>query len=99
MNTSLVKFLLSVILAVLAAGSSAGQASSLKISTEAEIKPDIALAPCNDKDRLAAVKSLFERMGAPEDSIRIEKLGKVENLVVTKEGQNGRDGRRRSALR
>lgn len=53
-------------------------------STEAELKKEVANAPCKNDDRLAAVRTLFSKMGVAEAEITIEKLGKVENLVVTK---------------
>lgn len=58
------------------------------ISTEAEMKNDMALAPCKDKERLEAVKNLFIKMGAGVDEINIEKHKNVENLTVTLKGKS-----------
>lgn len=63
------------------------QEQIVRFSTEEEIKADVALVPCKDKERLAAVKSLFAKMGANEAEIKIEKLKSAENLVVTKKGK------------
>ena len=68
-------------------GYSTAQKAGIKISTEEEIKSDVSLVPCKDKERLAAVKSLFIKNGATEPDITIEKLKDVENLIVTKKGK------------
>lgn len=70
-------------------GNGAAQEVSVKLASEAEITSDVSLAPCNDKDRFAAVKSLFIKSGASESDIAVDKLKKVENLVVTKKGKTG----------
>lgn len=62
------------------------QDSSLKISTPEQIKEDFAAVPCEDRDRLAAVKSLFERAGVSPSEVTIDKHKRVENLVVTIKG-------------
>ncbi len=59
----------------------------INVSTEEEIKENINLAPCKDKERLEAVKNLFLKMGASDSEIKIEKLKSVENLIVTKKGE------------
>lgn len=63
------------------------QDNKIKFSTAEEIKQQIGLAPCKDKERLAAVKNLFLEMGAAESGIKIEKLKSAENFVVTKKGK------------
>jgi Iap family predicted aminopeptidase len=62
-------------------------AQSAKISTEEEIKNDIAANVCKNSERLDAVKKLFLKLGASEADIKIEKIKDVENLVVTKKGK------------
>src|SRR5689334_19213042 len=52
------------------------------LSSEAQIAEDFTTVPCRQKDRLPAVRALFEKMGAPADAIAIEKRNGVENLVV-----------------
>jgi len=83
MNITHTKVLLVLFITIFGTCFSSGQ---VKVSTEPDIKPDLALAPCENKDRLTAAKALFERIGAKTGDINIEQLGKVENLVVTKKG-------------
>jgi len=67
---------------------SSAQQSKINLSTEAEIKADMELAPCKGrKERREEVKKLFLKMGAPESDIVFEKLDDVENVVVTKKGK------------
>ena len=53
-----------------------------KLSSPEDIEKEFATVPCEDKDRLAAVKALFEKAGAPADAIRIDTNDDVENHVV-----------------
>jgi len=62
------------------------QDSDFKISTLEQIKEDFVTVPCADKDRLGAVKSLFERAGVPPSEITSDKHKSVENIVVTIKG-------------
>jgi Iap family predicted aminopeptidase len=62
------------------------QLSFPRISTEEEISAEFATVPCKNKDRLAAVKALFEKMGAKPDEVTIEKYGGVENIFLRKAG-------------
>jgi len=64
------------------------QTSSLKISSPAQIQADFGTVPCEDKERLSAVRSLFERAGVPASEIRIDRYKSVENLVVIKKGES-----------
>ena len=59
-----------------------------KLPTLEDIKKDVDAVPCDNKDRLAAVKSLFERAGAAAGDIKIDKYDDVENLVVVKKGES-----------
>jgi Iap family predicted aminopeptidase len=61
--------------------------SKLRISTEEELKDHLTAAPCANKERIDGVHKLFRGMGASEKDIKVEKLGDVENLVVTKPGK------------
>jgi Zn-dependent M28 family amino/carboxypeptidase len=63
------------------------QNSSVKVSSPEQIKEDFGTVPCEDKERLAAVKSLFERAGVPSSDVTIDKYKDVENLVVIKKGE------------
>lgn len=64
------------------------QTSSLKISSPEQIQADFAKVPCEDKERLTAVQSLFERAGVPASEIRIDRYKSVENLAVIKKGES-----------
>ena len=59
-----------------------------KVSTPEDMARDFAAVPCEDKDRLAAVRALYERAGAPLSDITIDRHEHVENLVVTKKGES-----------
>ena len=60
--------------------------SSPVFSSPDEIKAEFETVPCKNGDRQAAVKAFFERMGALETEIKVEKFGGVENVVVRKAG-------------
>ncbi len=64
-----------------------GQKETGKFSAEDDIKQDLKLNVCENKERLDAVKNLFKKMGASEEEIKIEKYKNVENLVVVKKGK------------
>ncbi len=49
----------------IAAIPTSAQELNFKVSTPEEIKEDFSTVPCEDKKRLEAVKSLFERAGVP----------------------------------
>jgi putative aminopeptidase FrvX len=57
-----------------------------RISTSEEVKAEFDSVPCKNQDRLNAVKSLFEKMGAKPEEITVEKLKRTENVVVRKPG-------------
>ena len=75
---------------LLAAGCPAAQEPATnvatKVSTPEDIAKDFAAVPCDDKDRLAAVRALYERAGAPAADITLDQHDNVENLVVVKKG-------------
>src|ERR1043166_2412111 len=56
------------------------------LSTEDDIRADVALAPCKNSDRLAAAEKLFRDKGATDADIQIVEAKKTKNLVVTKKG-------------
>ncbi len=62
-------------------------APAARISTEDELKDDLKAGPCKGEERLAAVKSLFMRMGAPVEEIKIEKFKDIQNVVIVKKGK------------
>jgi len=58
----------------------------VRISSPDEIKAEFDSVPCKNKERLNAVKALFERMGASPSDIQVEKSGGAENVVIRKPG-------------
>lgn len=60
-----------------------------RISAREEIKSEFDSVPCKNGDRLKAVKSLFEKMGAKPEEITIEKGRGIENVIVRKSAANG----------
>jgi Zn-dependent M28 family amino/carboxypeptidase len=66
----------------------AATATAARLSTVEQIKDDFAAVPCRDGERLAAVEALFEKAGAPESDVSVEKYKGVENLVVVKRGES-----------
>ena len=86
-NTKIYK-LIPVILCLLQIASGLyAQQSKAQYATEEEIKSDILLAPCEDKERLEAVKKLFIKSGAKNADLKIENYKDVENLIITKKGK------------
>src|SRR5215468_6842166 len=63
-------------------------ASKLRISIPEEIRSEFDSVPCKNGDRLKAVKSLFEKMGAKTEEITVEKVRGVENVVIRKAAVN-----------
>ena len=64
------------------------QGAASKVSTPEDMAKDFAAVPCDDKDRLAAVRALYERAGAPASDITLDQHENVENLVVVKKGES-----------
>lgn len=59
-----------------------------KVSGLEDFQNAFGAVPCEDGERLAAVKSLFEQAGASASDIAIDKYDEVENLVVVKRGES-----------
>jgi Zn-dependent M28 family amino/carboxypeptidase len=83
---ALVCLFLAVVSASLAATRSAAGQEGLRLSTLEEVGAEFKSVPCKNKERQAAARALFERMGAPAADISIEKYRGVENLVLVKKG-------------
>lgn len=83
-----VRSVLAALLFLVAAIPTSAQERTFKLSTPEEIKEDFNAVPCEDKKRLEAVKSLFERAGVPSSEVAIEKYKDVENFVLTRKGQS-----------
>jgi Zn-dependent M28 family amino/carboxypeptidase len=64
----------------------AQQQNTIIFSTPEQLKEEFNSVPCKDAERLTAVKTLFEKMGAAASDISIEKFKNVENLVIRKPG-------------
>lgn len=63
------------------------QQKSIRLSTEEDIRENLKTVRCKNSERLDAVKSLFQAMGAGEPDISIEKFDSgLQNLVVKKKG-------------
>ena len=69
----------------------AREPSDLRISTPEEIAQEFVSVPCENKDRLPAVRAMFARMGAQDADFRIDRFDDyngVENLVVVVPGES-----------
>jgi len=71
-----------------ALSSVSAQKPELKLSTPEGMKAELALAPCKNEARLAAVKTLFGEMGATESNSTVEKFKTAENFVIRKQGSS-----------
>lgn len=73
-------------LASSAGGTPAQVRTQATIASEAEIRDDLAKAPCNNKDRLDAVRALFFQLGATDTDVSVAAFKHTENLVATVKG-------------
>ena len=80
--------ILAVLFLLLATLPTGAQETGIKLSTVEEIKEDFTTVPCDDKKRLDAVKSLFERAGAASSDVTIDQHKDVVNFVLTKKGES-----------
>ena len=60
--------------------------NDIVISNQEQMKTEFDSVPCKDEDRLNAVRSLFEKMGAAQSEISVERYKNVENIIVRKQG-------------
>ncbi len=58
--------------------------NGIQLSTADEMRAEFDSVPCQNDERLNAVKALFERMGADPAEITIDKFKNVENVVIRK---------------
>jgi Zn-dependent M28 family amino/carboxypeptidase len=66
---------------------SGAQARKSAFSTPEQMMEDVKAVPCkSNSERLAGVKALFEKMGAPASAISVEKINNVENIIIRKPG-------------
>ena len=85
-NRTIERTILLVVFVLASAAALSVAAQAVRLSTEAEMVEHLMQAPCENKDRLDAVRELFVQAGADEADIRIDSFRNVENLVVTKKG-------------
>ena len=57
---------------------------SPSLATPEMIKSEFAAVPCRNEERIESAKVLFEKMGAPEADLKVEKYKRAVNLVVQK---------------
>jgi Zn-dependent M28 family amino/carboxypeptidase len=76
-----------LLLIALLASATLAQKKPLTLSSEDEIKADLKLVPCKNVDRLVAVRTLFEKKGAAEADITVDKMKDVQNVVFIKKGK------------
>jgi len=81
-------FVFSTLIALLSITGIAQETSRIAMSTEKEIKEDISVVPCKNKDRLEGVRKLFRKKGAREADIKVDDFKYVKNLVVEKRGNS-----------
>ena len=79
---------LAILIFFIAAVPTGAQEAAFKISSPEQIKEDFSTVPCEDKKRMEAVTSLFERAGLPSSEVTIDKYKDVENYVWTKKGES-----------
>ena len=87
------KLKLLFLLALLFVLTAAGQAQDpvIRVSTPEQIKAGFVKVPCENRERLTAVRTLFEQAGAPSADITIDHYKTVENLVVIKRGESAEE--------
>ena len=64
------------------------QDPGIKVSSPEQFKEEFSTVPCEDKKRLEAVRSLFERTGVASSDITIDAYKDVENVVLIKKGES-----------
>ncbi|MBX7220072.1 MAG: Zn-dependent exopeptidase M28 [Blastocatellia bacterium] len=62
------------------------EAGKISLSTTEQLAAEFENVPCANEDRLDAVRTLFQKMGASPAEMTIDRHGKVKNLVVCKPG-------------
>lgn len=80
-----------VTLAVTMSATAAAGTPDPRISRPEDFASAFASVPCDNKDRLAAVRALYESMGAQASDFRVDRFGEyggVENLVIVKPGES-----------
>jgi Zn-dependent M28 family amino/carboxypeptidase len=81
-----VKIFFASIITLILCVASFGQTAPAKVGL-ADITSEMQMHVCKNDERLDAAKSLFKRMGAADDDLKVEDFGKVQNLTITKKGR------------
>jgi hypothetical protein len=55
-----------------------------RLSSREELRAGFEAIPCKNKDRLAGVRALFEKLGAAPQDLNVQKIRSTENLVLRK---------------
>ncbi|MDQ2745944.1 MAG: M28 family metallopeptidase [Acidobacteriota bacterium] len=84
------EIIFALVCAAIFSGATFAQQSNSPVSTEEALTESVKLAPCEAKERLAAVKKLFAAMGVKDDEMSVEKYDKdsLANIVVRKKGKS-----------
>jgi len=80
--------LLSLLVTVSGLQGSVRSDDKTSLSTPEQMQEDIDATPCNNRDRLKAAQTLFEKMGAKSENISIDDRGGQKNLIVRKAGND-----------
>jgi len=62
--------------------------AKVSLSTLEQVKEDAVKVNCDNDERLKAVHALFEKMGAQASDIVVDKIRKVENVILRKQGSS-----------
>lgn len=81
-----ITFLITLFLVVALKAQTAAISATSKMSVVEEFKAEFESVPCKNKDRLSAVKALFEKMGAAPAEIQVDNAKGVENVIIRKAG-------------
>lgn len=88
MSKSALALFITMSLCVVSLAQSEVTDDTIRISSVREIGDEFKNVPCKNEERQAAVKALFERMGANPADIKIDKYKKIENVSVTIPGES-----------
>jgi len=75
-----------VLLLALSAASYTQSPEAPRLATPETFKNEFASVPCAENERMDAARSLFEKMGATDAELKIERYKRAENLVLRKPG-------------
>jgi len=75
-----------LLLLVLSAVSYTQSPGGPRLATPETFKNEFASVPCAENERMDAAKSLFEKMGATDAELKVEKYKRAKNLVLRKPG-------------